>query len=766
MKKQLQLLVAAALALVSVQAMAQTKTIGKANNDQPVMPKPVLTVEYDVPIETIFDDEYVFYPTPLIYANWDMHYDTKIVTETGRVVDVFMSGYTEEEVTEGEETKTKSKIYLKVSDVDYLYPNEKFTLYMPAFNGQPNGESFEYQVMDCNDIKESTTLKLIDYNKPLVIREGAEVTISGSISCTQMVVGPKSGIRINEGASLVVSDTAYFVGPQDHSYDYPWLINRGTFINGDRTVFSRWMEMDGARNSEYIHFPIALPIESTVLGEMTTYYDYSSAIKINVEQDMDELDATFQINDTDYDYEYNNIELSSDGKYQGLIVSVYDYNYSEYPGERYRSESSIRLKGRINDWESFKDEVKGTKVTNLRSGLSLCKNSLDNHYQAPINLRKVVDEQRTDFNSIYIAAPYVNKYSAYNAFSGITTYDGPMQMGYLLPHISSGLVSANTSAYLNEEKDDLTSFNEMKEKYNEASEKSPYQYIRFYVQDMTEGSYYYGKRDVCAVYFIPQEEYDQIDDRNDVGNSKKYESQVTVRFTNSDNSYENAEGTFSFPYINSKGNINMMDDQTPDSFREMYAKELGLQIKVLPIPTEDNDQELVLQLIGNQSATKMKLGILDFNLQTIGFADNNILGEPIVLHKEDQQVEYSLEGDDVDTKRKYATMAACKIKDVNLTFRVMEKSNIVSPEEEKPGTGTDIDCNKANTTHIFSVGSKTIVEGAQIGSRCEVKDIKGAVIAQKTIDSEREELHISRKGIYFVTIVNESGTRSSKVLVD
>lgn len=812
------------VAIVAFAAAQQTsaQTLGTANNDQPVSPKPSFKIEYSVPLtiksnNKTLDKDNIQNGDYLYKRKYDLHDEATLTLKSNPTVAIMLAGveidvdeemslvegeYIADEpqkkveeykegdvagevveitdnsstqvwavdpendtkrtrtvtytrtttVTEINEQMTETTVTVTVEakdviqnvthhnttltfithDLYSLEPGETYTLTMPLFNDQVTADQFDYTVMDCEVVSVDTEFNTDEViNEPLIVKEGAELEISGNVTVNNklIVLGPTSGIRIHEGGSLTVADTAYFIGPKDwQSLDFPWLINKGTFDNGDRTIFTRSVE-HGNIHTEYQFYPISLPIVETKLKKLCTFFEYYTYGCIASHNNPS---GGFWL-----DFEGEELVSFDSNTDKGLFFKTFS--------ETGNNNAAIRFVGQIVDESSHIEDASVFEVKDSdRKDSYGSTNSIDNVYQAPINIRGLVESgNANNINSMEVAIGRHNKYISYNVFSGITTYDGPMQYGYLLPHMTHLRAPADVDTRMEYGKDDLTTYEEIVDKYPVAT---TYPYIRFFVEDIKEESVYFGNRDVCAVYFIPKEEYEarQLSSFHSI--DYEYETLAFTPFArfSSGDFITTRDGLMQYPFISTN---------TPKEGTSALKERWGMKIKVLPLPeTEEDIAEVSLFIRTKNALDKVSYGVLDSYLPNIDFFFYS--GE--VEDKISTNYTNSfLMPNDAPTAD-FLNLNRSHYKTIDFRFK----------KHKETGSQSGVSSSSVEDGLIvYASDGSIILEGAEIGSLIELHDLSGAVVARQNVDSESESLQVSEKGVYFVSVCTSNAKYNRKVMV-
>lgn len=812
------------VAIVAFAAAQQTsaQTLGTANNDQPVSPKPSFKIEYSVPLtiksnnKTLDKDNIQNGDYYLYNRKYDLHDEATLTLKSNPTVAIMLAGveidvdeemslvegeYIADEpqkkveeykegdvagevveitdnsstqvwavdpendtkrtrtvtytrtttVTEINEQMTETTVTVTVEakdviqnvthhnttltfithDLYSLEPGETYTLTMPLFNDQVTADQFDYTVMDCEVVSVDTEFNTDEViNEPLIVKEGAELEISGNVTVNNklIVLGPTSGIRIHEGGSLTVADTAYFIGPKDwQSLDFPWLINKGTFDNGDRTIFTRSVE-HGNIHTYNQPYPVSMLIKKTKIVDLFTFYERDTYMSIATHANPELL--LWPDYYPDEEIVYNSIEN------KGLIFAT-DATYA--PNHKNQI-AAVRFVGELVDESTHTEDAsafiaKGSdKVRSYAT-----KTSIDNVYQAPIDIRGVVESEKAEnFTNMEVAKSRHNKYTTYNVYSGITTYDGPMQYGYLLPHMTHLRAPSDVDTRMEYGKDDLTTYEEIVDKYPVAT---TYPYIRFFVEDIKEESVYFGNRDVCAVYFIPKEEYEDRELDPFYSIDYKYETITFVPYARG--AYTIFDGLMQYPFIYAS---------LPEEGTVEQKHSFGLKIKVLPLPETDEDfAEFSLVYRTKSNSDRVGFGVLDSNLPNI---------------------DVFLVNGNVETKitsaynNPFTMPDASKSEFLNLNTSHYYTIDFKVKKHKETGSQSGVSSSFVEDDLIvYASDGCIILEGAEIGSLIELHDLSGAVVARQNVDSESESLQVSENGVYFVSVCTSNAKYNRKVMV-
>ena len=567
--------------LTSMVSMAQVGTISPKEGSE-IMPKPAFTITYneDVPALSTVDARYRLRDAITI-ATKEKKYEYAIGEVTPRSINFILQ------------------------DLEVLPPNTDVTITTSAELGS---QTFSYKTENYYVLDKSKTS--FDYvnskNNTLYIAEGIKLLVDKTLKCKQLIVEPNAGITIAETGSLLVYDTAYFLPHIGELEGMPYLINKGSY-QAAGTVFMRDLP-------DYRYLELSSPISQF------SAYEFSVS---NFYYDEDELGYftygdIFWGENISFDYYAWGDDKGKD------IINNWAFYVLSY------GENIMRMSGTLNSDEEYTLSRTAEYSYGASDDPTHWRNKatyltrLPNVYSSYIDLRKMYEEGRLDAKNMYMKKNYnyINDEYVYNLNSGLTTYDGPMSYGYLLPQLSNAGDYTSKTINATETKEDQTTqaitrltYTERDENNNYVDETPKYPYIRFYCNYVGQKALDRGKRSVCVLYFVKDSE-EQAEMRTDInghigtettGGNVKYDAVWAGEST--DEEFTN----YSYPYIVSR--------------KLSASNRLPLSIGSYNYPTDEvNGVEVDLSVMAGTAdeEEKIEIGVLDYYLPGLIFenADN------------------------------------------------------------------------------------------------------------------------------------------------
>lgn len=454
------------------------------------------------------------------------------------------------------------------------------------------------------DTKASDIADKLSAGRSLIVVAPSVLTVDADLACKQLIVeGADSvghfaaGVKVNSGATLAVADTAYYLC---HEYDNrggAYLINRGTYTAASNVFtknvkhdlnreygakYEHWYKNDpnqGVDDPYYYVFPnIAIPT-SSVASHFFLCPDGS--LKYSVWFD---ILSTYLRNPAD------------------VMQAVYDH-----PTDRKRlsvfTSCCFRCNGAVNDFSDIaKSIVAGYSYPSSPDTTHVA--FVDNDYPSAISLKSVVG--RADglllqkATNAYVQRINLLEGSLYNFKTGLTTFDGPMQLGYLLPSMDYvSLIDVGSREQLGEfvvSKDDLCSYADMSKQEADVD----VQYVRFYLDDanLPKGK---GRRSVFVAYFLPSEVVDTLSSDDNPNFNGEYNKVWEAKMTN-------------LATVGNAGNATVMPFVGADGGGTVYP------IKMFAEPDFDGaavSYEKAVKIFADPKQSKVEFGVLDYKLDNI-----------------------------------------------------------------------------------------------------------------------------------------------------
>ncbi len=482
------------------------------------------------------------------------------------------------------------------------------------------GKTYEFTVEPSLKISKSCKSSEITLNKSMtvIVPANCVLTVDNEFSIPNLIVEAGNtttyggGVVVESNGNLAVADTAYFLCHTSFHRNNAYLINRGTFSASgsiftkyiDNGVFLPYAKLYGYltekgnidaphANMPIISFPVKTPNKTFGFMKEPGYL-FQVALPYS-EYYGGSLKSSYYLSKEPYLTDFSNPN-------QYMYVLNYDVSQA----------AVFRANGDINDEESYsvKVEEKATATISHET-----KAVIDNPYQACIDWSVLIADEENNaglaqkLRCVNFNYGHDHMSCDFNFATGLTTYDGPMQFGYLQPAMEQARffqldLNEKDNITVNLDKKYLTSYAEMANV--EPQVKVPY--VRFYV-DGVECPKGVGNRSVFVAYFLTAEEYEQVATSTDdeVYNDYFYLDPIwevwspNELYYNKGNTYG---GAYFFPYIG--------------SFRDGGANG-RIRAFTLPKPGESGYcQGFTLYL--EEKQTNVKYGILDYgNMDNIQF---------------------------------------------------------------------------------------------------------------------------------------------------
>lgn len=696
--------------------------------------------------------------------------------EGGDTVDFFCS-------VENVENKETSEVEnLKVTylfdDRYYALEGSKIKVSLPKVSYKVDEEvkdlediSFTWTVSDLfvldHDAKYSELADKLANATSVVVKAPYCLTIDGSDISTinQLIVEGganeeelAAGVVINEGATLNITDTAYYLCKETSNRQMGYLINRGAYT-ATSSIFTKYVPQEintyytGEDEDwkESVFYFLSCPVKETSLTWALLKDDYL---------------GWYDTYNKDTPLWYFCIESLMEGdNYLSTYIDILRQPgvFSNFMGrgdkQKHRGVVSrvepavLRFAGDINDESQYE--------LPLFSESDYNQAFLDNFYQAPLDLREIADNDPSfaDVNSVHIQGIYGYKSGFdYNIKTGLTTFDGPMYYGYLAPHMSHMAfyrAEISDESVLIEPKKSVTSYREADERYSQAK-LSDYPYVRFYVDDPDHPKIA-GNRNVFVAYFMDYMANGDDDCYANIVNSEAdgYDPKWGLNM-NWEVPIEMENSTKAFvpypPYVGAKCTF----ERDPAAIK-VFAKPTVNDF----LYSDVNDE---LWVIAMNASNKVTLGVLDYDLDNIcvevaGLKINtpdasDILETEIVFKGNESVVsEYNF----LMQKDYYAQLLKYPFK--RYTYNKPEIPD--TPEQPDTPLGVDdVDLLEANV----SAGKGYIVVTSSVPSEISVLGLTGIEVIPSLHCSSRAQFYLN-SGIYIVNINSMGKVLTKKVLV-
>ena len=595
---------------ICLMASAQVGTPTPANGDI-IMPKPAFTINYNSAVAALQSES----------ARYDLRGKISITDNNGKSYSYAIG------------TVTATSINFVLQDLEVLPANATITVKLDASIG---GQTFTYTVEDYYTLEKGATAFAFASSKKNTLRigEGVKLLVDKTLKCKQLIVEPNAGITIASTGSLEVYDTAFFLPNIGEIEGMPFLINKGSY-SAAGTVFMR--DLPSAEQM----YELSSPVKSFSAYEYTLFdiedHEYSDIEWGDITQKKYFWNGWRNAVTWDwYDYD-ETTKLKTN--------ITYDWPFYVYP---YFNNMVLRMKGNLNNSDEYliEKESIGQYVDGQHTETAQLT-KLVNVYPSAIDVRKMYEDGRIDVNNVYVKQNLdrINDEYVYNLNSGLTTYDGPMSYGYLLPNLTNASDYTKSKIVATEKIEDqatkdivrlrYSEYSEEKEKYVDPTPKYPY--IRFYC-NYVNNPIEKGKRSVCVVYFV-EDEVEQAEMRTDVnesfgsdaaGGNVKYDAVFSTEYLFDD------DYSYTYPYIVAK--------KLPQDYKGR------LSIASYNYPTEENEVEVKIGLMAKKGVSdKMEVGILDYYLPGIIFENADDEADDLLISRSNKKVQCDItEGSTAD----------------------------------------------------------------------------------------------------------------------
>ncbi len=436
--------------------------------------------------------------------------------------------------------------------------------------------SFEYEVVECAVVEKnsytSAVCNVLSNAEAVIVKAPAVLTVNNTLNVNQLIVEGgneytasgedfclSAGVVVSNAGNLTVNKDAWFLGPENGgTKQIGWLINKGTYTSNE-SHFTRLIDNDG-------NFERGRSFGATI-SKNSSANSYSQTQYVSIPTITATDNSSYRIaprgpewNDSNYGFVKPSI-TSGSGKsvsnvsfysvardltleYLDAIKSWANANAgianltsaptsSNYvstnsplvvykqsgTNEKEQASSVLHFShSEINDAASYNyvatDQYENSKGTYSILGSALY---ISNPYQAPIDWRAMAEGGVFDVNDVRNVTTQsfygIASQTIYNVATGFTTYDGPMQYGYLQQPMSPAQLTTlaqDATPSITVSKDYLTAYRNVRNKYvgTTTAKCDTWPYVRFYVDDVDNPNGV-GNRNVFVVYFLTQSQYDQ-----------------------------------------------------------------------------------------------------------------------------------------------------------------------------------------------------------------------------------------------------------------
>ncbi|MBR6251192.1 MAG: T9SS type A sorting domain-containing protein [Bacteroidales bacterium] len=436
--------------------------------------------------------------------------------------------------------------------------------------------SFEYEVVECAIVEKNSYSSAIGSSltnaEAVIIKAPAVLTVNNELKVNQLIVEGgneytasgdnfclSAGIVVSNAGKLTVTNDAWFLGPEKGgTKQIGWLINKGTYTSGE-SHFTRLIDNDSnferaryfgstfVKNSSNISYAqwqyFAIPTKTATENSNyriaprglewnnNNYGFVKPAISAGAGKSVSNVDFYSLAQDLSLS-NYDAIKSFANAT-EGAALRTSDPTSPNYintntplvvykqsgTDERESSTSALHFShSEINDASSY-NYVATDQYENSNGTYSIIGSALyiSNPYQAPIDWRAMAeggvfdvdDVRNVTTQSFYGTASQ----TIYNVATGFTTYDGPMQYGYLQQPMSPAQLTTlaqDATPNVTVSKDYLTPYRNVRNKYvgTTTAKCDSWPYVRFYVDDVDNPNGV-GNRNVFVAYFLTQSQYDQ-----------------------------------------------------------------------------------------------------------------------------------------------------------------------------------------------------------------------------------------------------------------
>ena len=531
--------------------------------------------------------------------------------------------------------KTDSTLTYFLHDMYYLPAGAEVSVSVPAFSLRTDGGAIKqdaqirkFTVDDVYEVKSSVRSSAIveaAKGKSIVVKSPNVLTVDGELACKQLVVEAGgddhqfgAGVVVENGASLSVGDTAYFLCNAINNRVAGYLINRGEY-SAAASVFEK--NVSNAYD---------MPYAKTYGYDATKQFAYYSTKRPYFSIPVSDPDPIFSLGCNGR----FNILLpfskykAGNGKtlYYGLTMGKQLAN--EYPNELMQlcplddTAAVFRAKGSIFDDEYVVKELSILNVSDYgpyaTHYFSQC--IVNNDYQAAIDWMSVVGDDEDTKRLLRVMDVRYDQasrgWSECNFITGLTTYDGPMRYGFLQPAMEPAvfpqLDSISDGRVISIGKKDLVSYADVPS--DEMTTTLPF--IRFYVNDVNPNSRKsIGSRSVFVAYFLPEETLDSL--RSLCPDEMNSKFDCNFMWENVETYGISAVGTASgvvFPFVGGKirkGSLQYMSIKPYAIPEEEYSISIQDEVKIFADPKQEDIEFGVLDYgnLGNLSVTCAGLSV-------------------------------------------------------------------------------------------------------------------------------------------------------------
>lgn len=694
------------------------------NNDNPVTPKPAFTFVYTGASALDADGK-------ALTKNW-LRQNVSI-----KVNDVeidFVVG----PLTNGADTNIDTLSFITMDNY-YLPWGAEVEVTMPDLSfgegyNDIESQTYTFDVEEYIIIDDATDKPDFKQTKSVVIERGItyEVAEGDKMLCKTLVL--EGGATLKNYGVVEVNDTAFYHCIENSYFDQAGLINFGEY-SATSSVFVKFSSNIVKREDKRNEIVVGNMIESKMkLKDLTIYpFTYYSSNQHNQEGELKGLGSWLNGDKDKYLFtEYGDMSLFI------RLVSYYEDGY-------------FRFKGGVRDAGT----VSMSNLVEKDAGLRM-----PNPYPAMLDLNKMVSDLLNTSSMgakqflKFAQMPYVNKAFYYQTNIGITTYDGEMWKGYLMPVGTGAINHVYKEHTYNIKKEHLTDMQTAKTDYE--GQEIEYSYVRFYCdyvdKDKAHGK---GYRAVFAVYFVDEDTYQEVLATRDSKWQKSdiYESRDLILD-------ESLEDFMMYPYF---GIFRQQGEDAYKSFITIGAEKMP-DAGSNTIVNIGVARELAANTAENDENYKVKIGILDHNLDR---SNIRFKCDELGLSFDKPHVTWSGKG---ETKENcYGEETLIEYQDKKVDRKLFEFDFYA---EENPSEIPDIDeeditaVDEVDVACTLSVeNSKVVVNGVNEGAIVTLTSLSGVTLDKKDVKNGVVSFEISNKGIYFVAVEQGNATKVFKLLI-
>lgn len=595
-------------------------------------------------------------------------------------------------------------------------------------------QTYTFDVEEYIIIDDATDKPDFKQTKSVVIESGItyEVAEGDKMLCKTLVL--EGGATLKNNGVVEVMDTAFYHCIENSYFDQAGLINLGEY-SAASSVFVKYASNIVKREDKLNQIVAGNMIESKMKLKDLTIYPFQFYASIQpIQEAVNKSLSSWSNGDKDKylftEYGYMNFYIQ--------IASYYEDGY-------------FRFKGGVRDADIISMSNLVAKGVGLR---------MPNPYPAMLDLNKMVSDL-SNTSSMgakqflkFAQMPYVNKAFYYNTNIGITTYDGEMWKGYLMPVGTGAINHVHKEHTYNIKKEHLTDMQTAKAEYE--GQEIKYPYVRFYCdyvdKDKAHGK---GYRAVFAVYFVDKDTYQEVLATRDPKWQKSdiYESRDLTLDTS-------LEDYIMYPYF---GIFRQQGEDVFKSFITIGAEKMP-DVGSNTIVNIGVARELAANTAENDEDYKVKIGILDHNLDKTNI---RFKCEDLGLSFDNPHVTWSGKGETmeivegVETTIKYHTYNVDR-KLFEFIFYAEENPSDIPDIDEEDITAVD-EVDVACTVSVEN--SKVVVNGVNEGAIVTLTSLSGVTLDKKDGKNGVVSFEISNKGIYFVAVEQGDATKVFKLLI-